>query len=282
MKVTWGFFLFLLLTFQNIFADKGYAGNRIITDSSITMNFSYIRDTLFTSQPFYIEINLTTQTGYLHSRDGNVKIFGISSGTDKLEEGINTKEGLFVIKSKMPKWYSRQFDSTLMLNWMGFNYGIGFHALKSSGYYKYLGKKKSSHGCVRVSRTMAKFLYDTIKIGTPVLVHKGNSIITITFTDSTREFVHYNLAELKKEIALRYKQMYTGRYFINSRESIIIDNNNIGHQGLPIGNPKNILKRQIIKSPSSFVQSVIPPNKGIMIIHKSFPREVFNIQIISK
>jgi len=82
MKVTWGFFLFLLLTFQNIFADKGYAGNRIITDSSITMNFSYIRDTLFTSQLFYIELTLQHKPVIFIQETAMFKIFGISSGTE--------------------------------------------------------------------------------------------------------------------------------------------------------------------------------------------------------
>ncbi len=115
-------------------------------------DYSWVRDTVYTLMPYFIEVDLSTQKGYLYSRKAPVKEFGLSSGTSRLEDGVDTKTGLFVIQSKMEKWYSRQFDSTLMLNWMGFNWGIGFHALQGRGYYRYLGKKKSSHGCVRLTR----------------------------------------------------------------------------------------------------------------------------------
>jgi hypothetical protein len=280
MKIIWGFPLILLLSFHNNFAEIDQSRNKNVKDSSVIKNISYIRDTLYTLQPFYLEINLTTQTGYLHSRDGSIKPFGISTGNEKLKDGINTKEGLFVIQSKMTKWYSRQFDSTLMLNWMGFNYGTGFHALKTSGYYRNLGKKKSSHGCVRISRAIAKMLFDTVKIGTPVLIHKGTGLITIAFTDSTKKIVHYSRTQLQNEIALNYKQLYTGRYLI-SQNHIIIDKSNVGQKGLPLGDPRNILKGQVFNSPYLYVQSVIPANKGIVMLNK--PSEIaFSMEIPSK
>jgi hypothetical protein len=281
MKITWGFFLFIILIAQNNFADNNHPRKKTVAAPHTATNSSCIRDTLFTLQPFYIEIDLNTQTGYLHSKDGSVKTFGISSGTDRLEKGINTKEGLYVIQSKMTKWYSKQFDNTLMLNWMGFNYGIGFHALKTSGYYRHLGKKRSSHGCVRISRATAKFLFDTVKIGTPVIVRKGPSVITISFADSTQKLLHYNLTQLQKEISLEFKQLYTGRYFINDKK-IIIDKINVGQHGLPLGNPQNISKKDIYKSPLIFIQSVIPPYKGITLIPKSSLVEVLNTEITSK
>jgi hypothetical protein len=262
MRILWGFSLILLFNVQNISAFNNNSGHNVNTDSSSVMIFSKLEDTLYTFQPFYLEVNLNTQMGYLHSRDGSVKPFGISSGTDKLKEGINTKEGLYVIQSKMSKWYSRQFDSTLMLNWMGFHFGTGFHALRSSRYYKYLGKKKSSHGCVRISRAMAQFLFDTVNIGTPVLVHKGSKLVTIAFSDSTRQHVHYSRRELQNEVALREKLIYTGRYYVSGID-VVIDKNNVGHSGLPLGNPLNSSKKNIIKSPFAFVQSVIPQTKGI-------------------
>jgi len=247
-----------------------------ISDSSTTMNFSYLRDTVFTLHPYFIELNLNTQTGYLHSHEGWTKPFGFSSGTNRLEGGINTKEGLFVIQSKLPKWYSRQFDSTLMLNWMGFNYGIGFHALRGSGYYKYLGKRQSSHGCVRISRALAKELYGLLDIGTPVLVHHGNSAVAIAFGDSTKKYLSLDYRNTYKNILSRVNQSYSGRYFIGKRQNIIIDKFNVGHNGLPVGNSKRILKRQVIKSMIDFVSSVIPPPKDcMMIVDKTKKPELF-------
>ncbi len=252
--------LFFFFTLQSVFCN-----DRSINDSSNTMDFSHLRDTIFTLHPYYIELNLTTQTGYLHSREGWTKSFGFSSGTDKLEDGINTKEGLFVIQAKLPKWYSRQFDSTLMLNWMGFNLGIGFHALKTSGYYRYLGKRKSSHGCVRISRATAKELYNIIDIGTPVLVDNGNSAVVVAFADSTKKFLSFTYKEVYRSILNRLKQIYSGRYFLSNHPDILIDISNVHHNGLPIGNSKKILKRQAIKSMSDFVASIIQQPKCMMI-----------------
>ena len=252
---------FLILTLQS-----EYCGSGIVTDSSKTMDFSYLRDTVFTLHPYFIELNLKSQTGCLYSRDGWTKPFVFSSGTDKLEDGVNTNEGLYVIQSKLPKWYSRQFDSTLMLNWMGFNFGIGFHSLKTSGYYRYLGKRKSSHGCVRISRAVAKELYKTIDIGTPVLVSNGNNAVVVAFADSTKRYLSFNYKETNKNILNRLKQIYSGRYFTVSRTDILIDKFNVHHSGLPIGNSNKILKRQAIKSMDDFVASVIPKPKSTMMI----------------
>ena len=256
----------LFFSIQFIFNSNTFCKVQKYSDSSKTMNFSFLRDTIYTFHAFYIEVNLSTQKAFLHSKDGTVKEFGVSSGTDKLQDGINTKEGLFVIQAKLPKWYSRQFDSTLMLNWMGFNFGIGFHALPTSGYYRFLGKSKSSHGCLRISRAMAKELYKEIDIGTPVLVHSGNNAITISFIDSSKNFYEYSFRELHKTLEIRLKQMYRGNYFIGEKQPLIIDKFNVSHVGLPIGDSRKILKRQIIKSSYEFIESVIPEVKKLMLI----------------
>ena len=105
-------------------------------DPLIHYNFRNLRDTIYTMKDHFIEVNLLTQHAQLHSRDGSEFVFPISSGNKNIEEGIETREGLFVIKSQAKKLYSVQFDSTVMLNWMGFNAGIGFHALLGNRYYK--------------------------------------------------------------------------------------------------------------------------------------------------
>ncbi len=221
--------------------------------------YTNLKFSVFTQKNNYLEINLATQKGYLHSRNGEVKVFGISSGTDKLEDGVKTKEGLFVIQAKLPKWYSRQFDSTLMLNWMGFNFGIGFHALATSGYYVYLGKKKSSHGCIRISRKTAKELYSSVEPGTPVLVHSGKSIIQVKFADSAEVYLKPGFGELTHLVRKIYQRLYSGRYFLYDEPKFLIGKDNVYHQGLPIGAPSKILSRQIKGSVHDFIYHVLPP-----------------------
>ncbi len=277
-------FIFSFLIMPFVFTSFTFTQNKFnfyntISDTSRTMDFSFLRDTVYTLKPYFIEINLATQEGFLHSRNGSVKNFGISSGTKKLKDGMDTNEGLFVIQAKLKKWYSRQFDSTLMLNWMGFNYGIGFHSLTTNGYYYYLGKKKSSHGCVRISRKISGELYKIIDLGTPVLVHSGNNIINVGFADTTLAYKKYSYIEVRHLLERMYKQLYSGRYFITNRPKIIIDKYNVTHRGLPNGISKNILPRQIIKSTYMFVNSVIPGCKGLMMLNIPGHHISFNLRI---
>jgi hypothetical protein len=119
-------------------------------DPLIKYDFRLLRDTVYTLKNHYVEVNLLTQYATLHSRNGSALKIPVSTGTDKIEDGVETREGLFVLQWKAKKLHSVQFDSTLMLYWMGFNGGIGFHALLGNSYYRYLGKKNVSHGCVRL------------------------------------------------------------------------------------------------------------------------------------
>ena len=249
-----------------ISADVFPQENRPADLPSALIDYSWVRDTVYTLKPYFIEVNLSTQKGYLYSRTDTVKEFGISSGTKKLEDGVETKTGLFVIQAKMEKWYSRQFDSTLMLNWMGFNWGIGFHALEGSGYYRYLGKRRSSHGCVRITRQMAKELYSKIDEGTPVFVHDGHSAVKVAFGDSADSFVHLNYIDLKYQLNKKFKEIYGGKYFLSYNPKLLIDFNNVYHAGLPIGDSGKIAKYQVTIPVSEYIRSSIPTPRGFMIL----------------
>ncbi len=238
------------------------------SSSYSVMDFTYLRDTVFTLKPYFIEVNLKTQTAYLHTKNAPDFKFGISSGTKYLQDGINTKEGLFVIQAMLPKWHSRQFDSTLLLNWMGFNYGIGFHALVTSGYYQNLGKRKSSHGCLRITREVAKMLYSKVEIGTPVLVHSGNNAVVVSFADSSDNLIHENFADLPSELKHRNQLIYEGKYFMHNRPKLLIDAGNVDHPGLPIGNVKKIPKRQLLKPLYRYIETATPRLKQCMLISK--------------
>jgi hypothetical protein len=214
----------------------------------LLIDFKNIRDTVYTLKDHIIEINLTTHEGIVRFRNGETKIFPLSGGTKNISDGIETRAGLFTLHWKTKKQYSAQFDSTLMLYWMSFNSGIGMHALSTNGYYRYLGKKNVSHGCVRVSREDAKDIFDITRRGTPVLVHNGKSAVTVAFGDTLKDYNYYSFNELRKVLPKRFSAIYNGRYFIDNREKIIIDENNVNASGLPIGNIENIPTKQIVFS----------------------------------
>ncbi len=212
----------------------------------LLIDYKNIRDTVYTLKDHVIEINLTTHEGIVKFRNGETKVFPLSGGTKNISEGIETREGLFTIHWKSKIQYSTQFDSTAMLYWMSFNSGIGMHALRTKGYYRHLGKKNVSHGCVRVSREDAKEIFDIIKIGTPVLVHNSENAVTVAFGDTAENYNYYSFNELRKLLPERYSAIYNGRYFMDNKKKIIIDENNVDASGLPIGNVENIPTEQIV------------------------------------
>ncbi|MCU0414258.1 MAG: L,D-transpeptidase [Ignavibacteriaceae bacterium] len=265
MKRTNKIFLAALIVITILFFNSAYLKKS--TADSLTIEFKYsfhpyagydfkkLRDTVYTNKDHYIEVNLSTQQATLYSRDGSEFNFPISSGTKRVLKGMDTKEGLFAIQWKAKKQYSVQFDSTVMLNWMGFNNGIGFHALLGKSYYKYLGKKNVSHGCVRVSREDAKIVYEKVEKGTPVLVHKGNNAIKIAFTSEGESYNQYSYKDTYNLLKERYQKIYDGDCLISSNEKILVDENNINSNGLPIGNSELIPARQNLRPTTLWVDS---------------------------
>jgi len=257
MKRTNKIFLAALVVISILLFNSAYLNKNTSDFSAIEFKYSFhplagydfkqLRDTVFTNKDHYIEVNLATQHATLYSRDGSEFHFPISSGTKRVLKGMDTKEGLFAIQWKARKQYSVQFDSTVMLNWMGFNNGIGFHALLGKSYYKYLGKKNVSHGCVRLSREDAKIVYEKVERGTPVLVHKGNNAVKIAFTSEGESYNQYSYSETYKQLRKRQKLIYDGDYLISSNEKILVDEKNIYSNGLPIGNSELIPAKQNLK-----------------------------------
>ena len=241
--------IFLLIKGSNY---KEVPNNDPLANSKInpllTIDYKNIRDTVYTLKDHIIEINLATHQGLVRFRNGETKVFPLSGGTKNISEGIETREGLFTLHWKSKIQYSTQFDSTAMLYWMSFNSGIGMHALRTKGYYRHLGKKNVSHGCVRMSREDAKEIFDILKRGTPVLVHKGEHTITVAFGNTAENYNYYSFNELRILLPERYSAIYNGRYFIDNKEKIIIDENNVNATGLPIGNVENIPTEQIVFS----------------------------------
>ncbi len=265
MKRTNKIFLALFVTIAILFFNSAYLTEQKPNFSPTSFNYTFhplagydfkqLRDTVYTDKENFIEVNLLTQQAVLYSRDGSEFLFPISSGTKRVEKGMETNTGLFAIQWKARKQYSVQFDSTVMLNWMGFNNGIGFHALLGKSYYKYLGKKNVSHGCVRLSREDAQIVYEKVEKGTPVLVHKGNSTVKIAFTSEGESYNQYSYSETYKLLRKRQQLIYDGNYLISSNEKILIDEKNIYSSGLPIGNAELIPAKQNLKPTFLWVEN---------------------------
>ena len=286
--------LILLVTTATIFFNSAYLVDnnghfpvkeiKYSFNPLVKYNFKQLRDTLYTNKDYFIEVNLATQHGTLFSRDGSEYLFPISSGTKQVEKGMETNEGLFTIQWKAKKQYSVQFDSTVMLNWMGFNNGIGFHALLGKSYYKYLGKKNVSHGCVRLSREDAQIIYEKVEKGTPVLVHKGNSAITIAFTSEGGTYNQYSYSETYKLLKNRYQLIYDGDYLISSNEKILVDENNIYSCGLPIGNSELIPTKQNLRPSYLWIDKTITEEKRLaeILYGKAKSELTFNLFLDSR
>jgi len=269
--------LLIILMYVSIFADDK-KNTSSTTDDEIKnykINYSSLKDTLFTTGDYFIEVNLETQMAYLYSRFDSIKTFGVSTGTARVKDGIETKEGVFAIQFKVERWHSVQFDSTLMLHFMTFNWGVGFHALAGKSYYKYLGVKRSSHGCVRVGKEDAKDIYNKVKYGTPVIVHKGNPAVFIGFAEPNDPDLQYlEYPDLKNAVSSRLEKLYKGEYLLRPNAKLLIDNKNVTHAGLPIGDGTKIEKRQILKPDYLFVEAVTPDNRvfhsSVFLLSKDF------------
>ncbi len=278
MKRTNKIFLGLLVTTSILFFNSAYLTKSSENISPKKVNYSFhplagydfkqLRDTVYTNKNHFIEVNLSTQQATLYSRDGSEFHFPISSGTKRVEKGMETNQGLFAIQWKAKKQYSVQFDSTVMLNWMGFNNGIGFHALQGKSYYKYLGKKNVSHGCVRLSREDAQIVFDKVERGTPVLVHKGTNAIKLAFTSEGESYTQYSYSETYKILKERYQIIYDGDYLISTNGKILVDEKNIYSSGLPIGNSELIPAKQNLKPTTLWVDNTLSETEKLNEILK--------------
>jgi hypothetical protein len=134
---------------------------------------SCVTDTVYTAADSWLDLDLTTQMLRCHRRNNTCDSFRVSSGNAAINKGIDTRPGIYCIQSKNKVQISKQFDDAKMLWWMQFNGNIGFHGLEGNGYYRYLGVRPSSHGCVRMRREDAQTLYSSISAGTPVVIHRG-------------------------------------------------------------------------------------------------------------
>jgi hypothetical protein len=211
------------------------------------VGFLPVRDTVYTLAESFLELDLSRQRLILHRRTGEQRSFKVSSGAPWVRDGMETPTGLYTIQTKATQAISRQFDSTVMLWWMGFSGNIGFHALEGWGYYRHLGERASSHGCVRLSREDAQELYRLLPRGTPVLVYKEPPARVLAFLEPELlrpgEFwiLSPGGAEQAWQLNWRLELLYAGRAYQARRLRPVLDGRTILRPGgYPVGEASRI------------------------------------------
>lgn len=230
--------------------------NRYLPDkkhSTLSLPFKQytpMRDTIFVLDSTFIIIDLKEQMAYLNRRNDTTISYKISSGSDKFLKGINTPTGLFTVQNKTPLAVSRQFNNAELLHWVGFKGNVGFHGLKTSGYYSHLGKRPSSHGCVRIARHDGEDLYNRIKRGTPVMVIDTAPARILAFAEPMkinpeRDILLKNNDQWHRSIMdIRMKNLLSGKGLDNYRRVILDGNTILKPHGFEIGIANHIPKVQ--------------------------------------
>lgn len=193
------------------------------------LRFVRIRDTVFITGDRYLHVSLKTQTVTLHMRSGDTLSFRVSSGNKFLKDGMETPTGIFSVQSKSPMAVSKQFDDAKLHSWIGFNGNIGFHGLDGNSYYRFLGKRSSSHGCLRMAREEIAEMYKKVTIGTPVIVTDEEPARIFAFADTT-EFDAVRSIQLTSKTpdmqALtreRLENLYAGKYLLRGFLPLYMD-----------------------------------------------------------
>jgi len=140
-----------------------------------------IRDTIYTTDSLYLDVDLSRQDVTVRFRDGSSRRFLISSGNRFLRDGMATPTGVFTVQNQVPLAISKQFNDARLHHWIGIQGGVGFHGLDGSGYYGYLGVRPSSHGCVRMSRHEIAEMYKLVHPGALIVVHYGDPARVVAF-----------------------------------------------------------------------------------------------------
>ncbi len=204
------------------------------------LRFFPVRDTIYVLSPYYLELDLGQQRLAVYERGQKRYDFPVSSGAPWLQKAIETPTGLFTIQTKATRAISRQFENTPMLHWLGFAGNVGFHALEGWSYYRHLGQRPSSHGCVRLSREDAQLLYRLLPRGTPVLVYKEAPARVLAYLppeqfDPSRDWV-LEPAHAAPLLRARLEALYRGQAHWGRRRRLVLSPSTILHSsGYEIG-----------------------------------------------
>ncbi|VDG18043.1 L,D-transpeptidase [Lactiplantibacillus mudanjiangensis] len=122
-----------------------------------------------------LEVSIAKQRVYLIDQGKTLYTMRASTG----KKGSATPKGHFKIQAERGTHFYNAASGEGANYWVSFkDHGIYlFHSVPvdASGHYvakeaEQLGKKSNSHGCVRLSIADAKWLYEHIRQGTPVII----------------------------------------------------------------------------------------------------------------
>ncbi len=206
-----------------------------------------LRDTVYTDKDLWLELRIDQQTLYVHYRDGSVKRYPVSTGIPGASKSVESRPGLFAIFLKEEVHLSTQFSNARMNYYMPYNMGIGFHGLPGTGYYGSLGKRPSSHGCIRMRNEDVRPLFKQCDIGTLVLSHKGKSVRTVAFAPDGFS----NDAELTKEdyikiTAYNLASLMEGKYFLHPPKRFILDGKILPRSGITVSSADVLPDKQLL------------------------------------
>lgn len=192
-----------------------------LSDARYEPSFSKLRDTLFLLDSTYLEVRLDEQMIYQRFRSGRVDRYPCSTGDPRIRDGIATRQGIFTIGGRAKRTLSQQFQVYLNY-WMQFDGGIGFHGLDSKSYYRFLGQRPSSHGCVRISNETGTKLFSNVRSGMVVYVHGGSPARVLAFADSSvpglRSIYEIDTAILNR----RLDAVREGRWYDSSLQARVV------------------------------------------------------------
>ena len=221
--------------------------------------FTHIRmlDTIHLLGDEYIEILLREQLAVLHCRNDSTLTYRVSTGNKYLSKGMATPPGFFTIQTMLEVAVSKQFNNAKLFYWLGFNGNIGFHGLRTSGYYAHLGRRPSSHGCVRIARDDAKSLYRKVHRGTPVIVYSEKPALHIVFSDISEFISGYDFF-LTSDSRLNNSIMETRLKYLYKGLALTFNNGRVFMGGKTIMRPRGF---------DTGLDSLVPPRQQPPLFH---------------
>jgi hypothetical protein len=234
-----------------------------VAPSRMVLGHLKLRDTVYTTDSLYLELNLVHQRVTVHHRGGGMNSYPVSSGTPYIREGMATPPGLYTVQSMTPMAISRQFNNARLHHWIGIQGGIGFHGLDGTGYYGHLGVRPSSHGCVRMSKADIKEMYRIVHPGALILVHRGEPARVVAFCDpgdTIRATLIDSANVFNRNLGRdRLRSLLAGMAWIDPQPRVV----HLAHQrlrwGLEVGSADRIPKQKLPDSYTAVGAAALVP-----------------------
>lgn len=129
----------------------------------------------------YVEISIKAQTMWCY-KDGQVIVeTPVVTGTETIADRATPRDGCWAIFRKATEYTMTgpiQADgkpeyTAFVHYWMPFNGGVGIHDLASRGnnFGGDIYLTNGSHGCINTPLNAVKTIYNTVSVGTPVIVY---------------------------------------------------------------------------------------------------------------